>query len=81
MREEIKFLHKALQPDSGIKFETPFAHIIQRTPLGLMFGDSSLRACGGFCLPLRFWWHHDYDEKITSRTLLFLKNNKDETFI
>jgi len=81
MREEIKFLRKALQPDSGIKFEMPFAHIIQRTPLGLMFGDSSLRACGGFCLPLRFWRHHDFDEKITSRTLLFLKNNKDEPFI
>ena len=57
MREEIKFLPEALQPDSGIKFETPFAHIIQGTPLGLIFGDSSLHACGEFCLPLRFWWH------------------------
>ena len=29
-------------------------------------------------MPLQFWWHYAFDERITSRTLLFLKNNKDE---
>ena len=33
MRREIKFFCEKLQPDSGICWETPIAHIIQQTPL------------------------------------------------
>jgi hypothetical protein len=48
MREELTFIASALQPDSGIRFETPIAHLIPRTPMASVVGDSSLLACGGY---------------------------------
>ena len=50
MQDELNFFSKALLPDSGIKFETPIAHLIPRTPTptALIIGDSFLLACGGY---------------------------------
>ena len=76
MREEIKFLRKALQLDLGIKFENLFVYIIQRTLLGFMFGNSLLHAYGELCLPLKLWWHDTFDEIITSRTGFFQEQRK-----
>jgi hypothetical protein len=42
MRREIDFFRKRLQPDSGVRWETPIAHIIKRTPSATAYGDSSL---------------------------------------
>jgi hypothetical protein len=81
MREELNFISDALSENSGIKFETPIAHLIPRIPTALIIGDSSLTACGGYSITLKFWWHLTFPENVIHRTLLHLENNKDETFI
>ena len=81
MQDELTFLSQALSPDSGIKFETPIAHLIPRTPTASIIGDSSLLACGGYSITLKFWWHLSFPKEVIERTLLHLKNNSDETFI
>ena len=81
MREELIFISHALAPDSGIKFETPIAHLIPRTPTASVIGDSSLLACGGYSITLGFWWHLSFPENIVGRTLLHLKDNSDKRFI
>ena len=50
MREELDFLQKAPQLEANIKFETPIAHMIPRTPTASLFGNSSLTGCGGYSL-------------------------------
>jgi hypothetical protein len=54
MRAEIKFFCNNLKPDSGIKWETPIAHLIPRTPFATTIGDSLLEGAGGFSIAL-FW--------------------------
>jgi hypothetical protein len=81
MRDELTFLSQALSPDSGIKFETPIAHLIPRTPTASIIGNSSLLACGGYSITLKFWWHLSFPKEVIERTLLHLKNNSDKTFI
>jgi hypothetical protein len=81
MQDELTFLSQALPPDSGIKFETPIAHLIPRTPAASIIDDNSLLACGGYSITLKFWWHLSFPKEVIERTLLHLKNNSDETFI
>jgi hypothetical protein len=81
MREELTFIASALQPDSGIKFETSIAHLIPRTPMASVVGNSSLLGCGGYSVTLKFWWHLIFPKEIVERTLRHLKDNSDENFI
>jgi hypothetical protein len=81
MRSELNFLSDALPPNSGIKFETPIAHLIPRVPTALIIGNSLLVACGDYSITLKFWWHLLFPKDIVERTLLHLKNNSDDTFI
>jgi hypothetical protein len=81
MRAEIDFIRQALREDSGISFKVPIAFIIPRTPTVSLFGDSSLRACGGYSTALRVWWYLPFPDDIVHRTLLHMKNNDNETFI
>ena len=81
MREELNFLLDALKPDSGIKFETPIAHLIPRTPTASILGDSLLLSCGGYSITLKFWWHFIFPSDVVERTLLHLKDNSNESFI
>jgi hypothetical protein len=81
MRDELNLLSSALSPESGIKFETPIAHLIPRIPTASIIGDSSLVACGGYSITLRFWWHLSFPKEVVERTLLHLKDNSDRTFI
>jgi hypothetical protein len=55
MQDELNFFSKTLSPDSEIKFETPIAHLIPRIPIALIIGNSSLLACGGYLITLKFW--------------------------
>ena len=80
MREEIDFIRQALDPDSGIKFETPFGLIIPRVPLGDSPGDSSLTSGGAYCIPLKYWWYVYFPEQIRLRTIKYLKKN-DENLV
>jgi hypothetical protein len=81
MQDELNFVKKALSPNSGIKFETAIGHLIPLTPTTSIIGDSSLLACGGYSIKLKFWWHLSFPKEIVERTLLHLKDNKDERFI
>ena len=54
MRSKLTFLADALEPSSGIKFVTPIAHLIPQTPTASVVGDSSLIACGGYSIKLKF---------------------------
>ena len=80
MREELDFIQKALQLEANIKFETPIAHMIPRTPTASLFGDSSLTGCGGCSLELKFWWHIDFLTEIVERTLLHIPDESDVRF-
>ncbi len=81
MQDELNFIKKALSQGSGIKFETAIGHLIPRTPTASTVGDSSLQAWRGYSIKLKFWWHLSFPKAIVERTLLYLKNNKDERFI
>jgi hypothetical protein len=77
MRQEIEFFREKLLPESGIKWETPIAHIIPRMPTFTSFGDSCLEGAGGYCITLGFWWHILFPEGGLQRTLKHKKDNKD----
>ncbi len=64
MRSKLNFLSDTLTPNSGIKFETPIAHLIPRVPTALIVGNSLLVACGGYSITLKFWWHLSFPEDI-----------------
>jgi hypothetical protein len=64
MREELSFIASTLNPDSGIKFETPIANLIPRTPTASIIGNSSFLACGGYSVTLKFWWHLTFPKEI-----------------
>jgi hypothetical protein len=81
MRDKLNFIKKALSPGSGIKFETAIGHLIPRTPTASIVGDSSLLACEGYSIKLKFWWHLSFPKEIVKQTLLHLKDNSDERFI
>jgi hypothetical protein len=81
MRDKLNFLSDALKPDSGIKFETPIAHLIPRTLTASIVGDSSLLACGGYSITLKFWWHFIFPSDVVERTLLHLKDDSNKSFI
>ena len=77
MHREIEFFREKLLPDSGIGWERPITHIIQRTPSAKAYGDSSLEGAGGYSIGLKFWWHIKFPEEVKLRTLLYRKDNKD----
>ena len=81
LRAELDFIRQALKEDSGISFEVPIAFIVPRTPTASLFGDSSLRACGGSSTTLRVWWYISFLDEIVQQTLLHLKNNDDKTLV
>jgi hypothetical protein len=81
MLEELEFIRQALNNDSGINFKMPIAFIIPIMPTASLFGDSSLLSCRGYSIQLRIWCILPFPEEVVSRTLLHLKNNKDQMFI
>jgi hypothetical protein len=48
MHYQIEFFCNKLKPDSGIKWETPIAHLIPRMPFATTIGDSLLKGAGRF---------------------------------
>ncbi len=81
MCEELNFIFEALKPDSGIVFEKPIAHLIPQISTASIIGNSSLLSCVGYSTTLKFWWHLTFLPKITTRTLLHLKDDSDKSFI
>ncbi len=75
MHYKIEFFCDKLKPDSGIKWETPIAHLIPQMPFATTIGDSSLEGAGGFSITLGFWWHIHFSDKVVQRTLQFKTSN------
>ncbi len=64
MQDKLIFIKRALSPKSGIKFETAIGHLIPCTPTASIIGDSSLLACRGYSITLKFWWHLSFPKDI-----------------
>ena len=79
MRRELQLIRRFIQ--AGHKFESPMAHLIQKTPAALADSDSSLNAAGGFCTKLKFWWYIEWPEEVKMRTLRHVKSRKDGKLI
>jgi hypothetical protein len=77
MHYKIKFFCNKLKPDSGIKWETPIAHLIPQTPFATTIGDSLLEGAGGFSITLGFWWHIHFLDEVVQCTLQFKTNNNN----
>jgi hypothetical protein len=77
MRYKIEFFCDKLKPDSGIKWETPIAHLIPRTPFATTIGDSLLESAVGFSITLGFWWHICFPDEVVQRTLQFKTSNNN----
>ncbi len=77
MRQEIEFFRKKLLPNFGIGWESPIAHIIQKMPTFITFGDSCLEGAGGYSLSVGFWWHLPFPEEVKLRMLLHKRDNAE----
>jgi hypothetical protein len=75
MHYKIEFFCDKLKLNSGIKWETPIAHLIPQMPFATTIGDSLLGGTGGFFITLGFWWHIHFPDKLVQRTLRFKTNN------
>jgi hypothetical protein len=81
MHYEIEFFHDKLKPDSGIKWETPIAHLIPQAPFATTIGDSLLDRAGGFSITLGFWWHICFPDEVVQHTFRFRSNNNDSMIV
>ena len=68
LRAELDLLTQIIE-DPSIRWSSPIAHLIKRTPDFQAWGDSSLDAAGGFSIDLGFYWHIRWPESITSKSL------------
>ncbi len=80
LRAELHLIRAALTHDS-VPTSSPISHLVNRTPLGVAFSDSSLLAAGGYSPSLRFWWYLSWPHPIRLRTLKHINNNADGQLI
>lgn len=81
MRAEINFLTEVLEEDSGVRWETPIAHMIKRDPTAPAYSDSCLDSGGGFSIELSFFWYLSWSRPVYLRTLKFISDQSDPRFI
>lgn len=81
MRAEIDFLAQALEENSGVKWETPIAHMIKRDPTASSYSDSCLDGGGGYSTELNYFWYLTWSRAIYLRTLKFISDQSDPNFI
>ena len=80
LKAELKLLLEAFTSPE-VSFSRPIAHLVDRDNSGLARGDSSLKAAGGYSVDMQFWWHLEWPEAVRRRTLLYIKNNDDNSLI
>ena len=68
MRKELNIMKNILSNPNQFNLEAPIAHVINRHPDFISYGDASLEAAGGFSRDL-FWWHIEWPDQIKSLTL------------
>lgn len=76
LRETIDLIRSALNA-SHIHTRSHIGHMIPREPSGRAWSDSSLKAAGGYSIDMKFWWYIEWPAEIRTKTLSFVKNNKD----
>ena len=59
--------------DPTIRWSSPIAHLIPRTPDYQVWGDSSLDAAGGYSTDMGFYWHHSWPDSIRTKSVRFFK--------
>ena len=73
LKDELRLVREALSRKYIVKF-TPIAHLIPGKEDSESRGDSSLDSAGGWSTDMSFWWWHVWPEKISLRTLRFIKD-------
>ena len=68
MRSELKIMDKVFPNPKQYNLGTPIAHLVQREPDFVTYGDACLEAGGGFS-DGKFWWHVEWPESIKNLTL------------
>ena len=68
MRSELDIMANILAHSKQYKLETPIAHIINKDPDFILYGDACLEAGGGYSDNL-FWWHVEWPDEIKALTL------------
>ena len=68
MRFELKIMDKVLSNPKQYNLGTPIAHLVQREPDFVTYGDACLEAGGGFS-DGKFWWYVEWPESIKNLTL------------
>lgn len=81
MRAEIEFLRQATAPNSNVSWSTPIGHMVKRDPNWQCHSDACLRSGGGYSIDLNFIWYLQWPQEFVKRTLLFLKNDRNNDFI
>ncbi|KAL3790760.1 hypothetical protein HJC23_010039 [Cyclotella cryptica] len=80
LRAELQLVHDALLLPPTFH-SSPIAHLVSRTPLAVVPGDSSLDAAGGYSSSLGFWWYLEWPPSVRLQKLRHVKNNKTNTLI
>ena len=70
-----------MEPDSGVLWQAPIAHLIKKTPIATADGDACLDGAGGFSTELKCWWHLQFPEAVVKLTLRYLHDNRDGNLI
>ena len=68
MRSELNLMKQILSKPDIYNLQTPIAHIIQREPDFITYGDAYLEVGGGYSENL-FWWHVEWPDNIKALTL------------
>ena len=71
MKQDLKLLTEILKEPDKYWLETPIAHVIEREPDFITYGDACLYAAGGFS-ENKFWWHIEWPSEIISLTIKHL---------
>lgn len=80
LRKELRLILRALT-DPTVPKCSPISHLIPRVDLAWARTDSCLRAAGGYCPALQFWWYIEWPQAIRLRTLLHIRNNSNNKLI
>ena len=75
LRLEIDLIATLLREEIS-SVSTPIAHLVEREPTFVSYGDASLINGGGWSIDLRFWWCIVWPDAISTRTVRCIKDNK-----
>ena len=68
METELGYIKEVLSNPKKYDIKTPIAHMINRVPEYISYGDASLKAAGGFSQG-KVWWHIERPKEIKVLTL------------